>query len=259
MPRQPEHQPAVHKRHVRHEAPQRRRTGRRHDRHIRVHDRHIGVALRAKVPVHRRLRARAASSGGGGTAKCRRGADFFIFFCLAGEQVSRAAVPKRGKQWKLPHDCKKDDNGTPVGACDFACACLLACSCLRACSDARAPMCSSPPKKPLGEILASDQDAHKLATSERATEDLLSRLKECERRLKQCSGFAALVKSRADDPAAVHLGGQEQDRYGCVRLLVARPLLFGDPVALECRARMLQRRRACSVSFVILQSTVGLL
>ena len=117
------------------------------------------------------------------------------------------------------------------------------CAGLRACSDARAPMCSSPPKKPLGEILASDQDAHKLATSERATEDLLSRLKECERRLKQCSDFAALVKSRADDPAAVHLGGQEQDRYGCVRLLVARPLLSGDPVALECRARVLQMRR----------------
>jgi hypothetical protein len=93
---------------------------------------------------------------------------------------------------------------------------------LTACAGALA-RAGSPPKKPLGEILASDQDAHKLAASERAAEDLLSRLAECERRLKQHADFAALVKSRADDPAAARLGGQEQDRYraAAVRLRVA--------------------------------------
>ena len=70
-----------------------------------------------------------------------------------------------------------------------------------------------PPKKPLGEISASDEDAEKLAASERHTEDCRSRLAECERRLKQAHDFLALLQTRADDPAAAQYTREEHDRY----------------------------------------------
>ena len=59
-----------------------------------------------------------------------------------------------------------------------------------------------PPKKPLGEISAADGDLDKLAASERATEDCMARLNECERRLRQSRDFFALLKARNLDPAA---------------------------------------------------------
>ena len=93
--------------------------------------------------------------------------------------------------------------------------CILSALCVVLINAACACACFSPPKKPLGEILASDQDANKLAASERATEDLLSRLAECERRLGQCRDFTALLASRSADAAAAKFSDQERDRYAC--------------------------------------------
>ena len=69
-----------------------------------------------------------------------------------------------------------------------------------------------PPKRPLGEIAASDHDANLLAASERAEEDAVSLLAECARRLKQARDFAALVAARAEDPAAAQYSEEERDR-----------------------------------------------
>lgn len=69
-----------------------------------------------------------------------------------------------------------------------------------------------PPKKPLGEISAADGDLDKLAASERATEDCMARLNECERRLRQSRDFFALLKARNLDPAAQSTK-EENDRY----------------------------------------------
>ena len=69
-----------------------------------------------------------------------------------------------------------------------------------------------PPKRPLGEIAASDHDASLLAASERAEEDAVSLLAECARRLKQARDFAALVAARAEDPAAALYSEEERDR-----------------------------------------------
>lgn len=88
-----------------------------------------------------------------------------------------------------------------------------------------------PPKKPLGEISASEEDADKLAASERHTEDCRSRLVECERRLKQAHDFLALLKTRGDDPAVAQYSREEHDRY--VRL--CRP--YSVPVLNGMRAR----------------------
>jgi hypothetical protein len=70
-----------------------------------------------------------------------------------------------------------------------------------------------PPKKPGGEKSVADEDAHKLAASERASEDALSRLAECERRKKQSHDFLTLLQARAADPGAEALTKEERDRY----------------------------------------------
>lgn len=59
---------------------------------------------------------------------------------------------------------------------------------------------------------AADEDAHKVAASERATEDVLLRLAECERRKKQSEDFLALLQARAADPGAAELAREESDR-----------------------------------------------
>ena len=69
-----------------------------------------------------------------------------------------------------------------------------------------------PPKKPLGEIAASDKDADVLAASQHAEEDALSRLAECERRLKQATDYCSLLKARAEDPAQAQYSLLEHDR-----------------------------------------------
>ena len=70
-----------------------------------------------------------------------------------------------------------------------------------------------PPKKPGGEKSVADEDAHKLAASEHASEDALSRLAECERRKKQSHDFLTLLQARAADPGAEALTKEERDRY----------------------------------------------
>ena len=67
-----------------------------------------------------------------------------------------------------------------------------------------------PPKKPLGEVSASDADADRLATSERVTDDLLAGLAECERRLKQSSDYAVLLKASTEDTEAAAKYTQEE-------------------------------------------------
>ena len=106
-----------------------------------------------------------------------------------------------------------------------------------------------PPSRPLGEISAAEEDtgklvihcstshtqsfmtkdcvsekktsltvldAGKLAASERHTEECISRISECERRLKQSLSFSALLKSRAKSPAAAQNSKEENDRYEMV-------------------------------------------
>lgn len=67
----------------------------------------------------------------------------------------------------------------------------------------------------------ADEDAHKVAVSERATEDLLSRLAECERRKKQSEDFLALLQARAADPGAAELAREESDRFVHPRIFAA--------------------------------------
>jgi len=56
-------------------------------------------------------------------------------------------------------------------------------------------------------------DSGKLAASERHTEECISRISECERRLKQSLSFSALLKSRAESPAAAQYSKEENERY----------------------------------------------